>query len=111
LITTYNPRGEILFIDQRQLLTFHLVEDVKLIPDYEKKVMMDMAMAGRESYFARFEEDLASQRFVLILSEVMRKGVQSGAEDNFAEENNAWVKWVSAPILKYYEPILTLKRL
>ena len=108
LITTYNPRGEILFIDQRQLLTFHLVEDVKLIPDYEKKVMMDMAMAGRESYFARFEEDLASQRFVLILSEVMRKGAQSGAEDNFAEENNAWVKWVSAPILKYYEPILTL---
>jgi hypothetical protein len=27
----------------------------------------------------------------------------------FGEENNAWVKWVSNPILCYYEPKMTLK--
>lgn len=27
----------------------------------------------------------------------------------FDEENNAWVKWVSRPVLCYYEPKVTLK--
>ena len=48
------PRGEVLFMDQRQLLTFGLVKNVALVPEYEKKILMDEAMAGDQTYFDRF---------------------------------------------------------
>jgi len=98
--------GEVLFMDQRQLLTFGHVGDVPLVVDYEKKQLMNEAMSGNEAYFARYYEDLASQRFSLIVSEPLRVEVQGG-EFDFGNENDAWVKWVSIPMLCYYEPIVT----
>ncbi|MEW5871977.1 MAG: hypothetical protein AB1894_22095 [Chloroflexota bacterium] len=100
-------KGEILFIDQRQLLTFGYLKNIDLIPEYEKKYMMDKAMAGDAAYFEQFYSDLASQRFQLIVSEPLVTRAK-GTRFSFNEENNAWVFWVSRPLLCYYTPILTL---
>lgn len=102
------PEGEVLFMDERQLLTFGEITGIPLTADYEKKFMMDQAMAGNEAYFEQFYEDLRARRFSLILAETQKVNYQS-AKDDFNEENNAWVKWVSEPFLTYYEPIATYK--
>lgn len=99
---------EVLFIDQRQLLTFGYITDVPFIPEYEKKVLMNNALGSRQAYFQRFYEDLANKRFALIISEPLRISVQDST-DTFGEENNAWVKWVSVPMLCYYDIKTTLK--
>jgi hypothetical protein len=106
--TEYQTKGLVLFMDQRQLLTFGAVKGITLIPDYEKKYMMDQAMAGNQTYFAGFYKDLQAHKFSLIVSETQKLAYQSSSDD-FNEENNAWVKWVSEPFLEYYEPIMTFK--
>ncbi len=98
--------GEVLFIDQRQLLTFGLVPSVPLIPEYEKKRMMDEAMAENAAYFAPFYRDLYNRRFALIISEPLWIKFQ-GQTYQFGNENDAWVKWVSIPVLCYYQPVET----
>ncbi|MBV6450541.1 MAG: hypothetical protein MHPDNHAH_01265 [Anaerolineales bacterium] len=103
------PNGEILFIDQRQLLTFRYVEGIPLVPEYDKKVLINEAMSDSEAYFQSFYRDLASQRFSLIVTNPLHERVQT-EEDNFGEENNAWVEWVSTPVLCFYEPLETLKK-
>lgn len=103
-----NTQGEILFLDQRQLLTFGDVVPVPLVVDYEKKYLMDQAMSENATYFADFHRDLARQRFAVIISEPL-KVVYKGQEYHFGDENDAWVKWVSEPILCYYEPSMTFK--
>ena len=102
------PHGEILFMDQRQLLTFGYVEDVPLVPEYEKKVLMNAAMGSNERYFRKLYADLAAKRFSLIISEPLRAPVKDSSYQ-FGEENNAWVRWVVEPVLCYYEPIETFK--
>lgn len=99
--------GEVLFIDQRQLLTFHYISDVSLVPEYEKKMLMNQALSSGKNYFQDFYRDLANHRFQLIVSEPLRTPVKDSSFE-FGEENNAWVKWVSAPVLCYYEPKETL---
>ncbi len=100
--------GEILFIDQRQLLAFGDIKNVPLVPEYEKKVLMEMAMADDEGYFSPFIEDMNSHRFALIVSEPLYIYYQgSSHEGGFGSENDLWVKWVSIPILCNYEPIET----
>ncbi len=100
--------GEILFLDQRQLLTFGYISNVPLIPDYEKKLLMDKALSSDAAYFENFYQDIAAQRFALILSEPLRDSVKDSSFQ-FGEENNAWVKWVSNPVLCYYEIKTNLK--
>jgi hypothetical protein len=96
--------GEILFIDERQLLTFGYIDDVPLVMEYEKKYLNDMAMADNEAYFAKFYEDLETGRFSLIVSESL-SDVLYKPNSSFAEENTPWVKWVSIPILDTYESV------
>ncbi len=100
-------RGAVLFIDQRQLLTFGDIQGISLIPDYEKKYMMDKAMAGDAAYFQQFYADLAAKRFSMIVSEPLFANVQD-MTSGFQEENNAWVQWVARPLLCYYAPVETL---
>ena len=108
-VASAKQTGEVLFLDQRQLLTFGFIEDVPLVDDYEKKYLMDQALSADEQYFSGFYEDLAKRRFALIVSEPLKVKLQ-GSDYSFGEENDAWVKWVSKPILCYYEPIATFKR-
>jgi hypothetical protein len=103
-------KGEVLFLDQRQLLTFGYVQDVPLVPEYEKKLVMDHAMAEDEAYFNPFYRDLASHRFALIVSEPLRVEFQGGVY-HFGNENDAWVRWVAHPMLCYYNPVFTMRSL
>jgi hypothetical protein len=104
-----SSQGEVLFMDQRQLLTFGYVKKVLLIPDYDKKVLINQAMSANASYFSEFYQDLAAQRFSLIITNPLHEKIQTGLNP-FGEENNAWVTWVSTPVLCYYEPLDTLKK-
>jgi hypothetical protein len=101
-------RGDILFIDQRQLLTFEYIRNVPFVPEYEKKLLMNEALSSDQSYFQGFYDDLAAHRFSLIISEPLRSPIKDSSYE-FGEENNAWVTWVSIPVLCYYEPLETLK--
>lgn len=101
-------QGEVLFMDQRQLLTFGYIKNVPFVPDYEKKLLMNQALSGDASYFDGFYKDLAAHRFSLIISEPLRTPIQDSSFQ-FGEENNAWVTWVAAPVLCYYEPLVTIK--
>jgi hypothetical protein len=101
-------QGEVLFLDQRQLLTFGYIKDVPFVPEYEKKMLMNEAMAARESYFAGFYADLEARRFSLIISEPLRAPIKDSNYE-FGEENNAWVQWVVEPMLCYYQEIETFR--
>ncbi len=105
-VTSASKKGEVLFMDQRQLLTFGYVNRVPLTPEYEKKLVMDQAMAENAEYFDQFYQDLAAHRFKLIVSEPLQVRYQ-GDSYLFGNENDAWVKWVSVPLLCYYEPFET----
>lgn len=109
-IADNQSKGEILFMDQRQLLTFGYIEGVPFVPQYEKKYMMDQAMAGNVGYFHSFYTDLATRRFSLIISDPLRTAIKEQSF-GFSEENNAWVKWVARPVLCYYEPLETFEEL
>jgi hypothetical protein len=89
---------------QRQLLTLNIIQGVKLIPDYEKNFLMEMAMAGNKQYFSQFDNDLQNHRFALIIAEPQFLNYQ-GRNYPFGNENDTWVKWVSTPLLQYYKPI------
>ncbi len=101
-------QGEVLFMDLRQLLTFGYVPKIRLVPEYEKKMMMNEAMANNSTYFQPYYEDLANHRFSLIVTEPLKIALKN-KEGVFAEESDAWTKWVAAPTLCFYEPLKTFK--
>ncbi|MBI5943853.1 MAG: hypothetical protein HY864_05750 [Chloroflexi bacterium] len=100
--------GEVLFLDQRQLLTFGYIKDVPLIPEYEKKILMNQALSSNAAYFETFYADIAARKFSLIISDPLYTPIKESSFQ-FGEENNAWVKWVSNPVLCYYDQKTTLK--
>jgi len=89
-------------------LTFGYVENVPLVPEYEKKVLMNAAMGAEATYFQTLYADLAARRFSLIISEPLRAPVKDSSYQ-FGEENNAWVQWVVKPVLCYYDEIETFR--
>jgi len=101
--------GEVLFLDERQLLTFGFVQDVPLVSEYEKKYLMDQAMEGDREFFARFYQDLADKRFSLIITDPLFSQHKKDSSDSFGEENNAWIKYIARPVLCYYEPDRTFR--
>lgn len=102
------PNGEVLFIDQRQLITFGYIQNVRLVPEYEKKVLMNQAMENRLQNLEPFYQDLKKRRFSLIISEPLRTNLY-GAAVIFGQENDAWVKNIAIPILCFYEPQYTFE--
>ena len=106
-VKTAQSQGEVLFMDQRQLLTFGYLKNVTLVPEYEKKLMMDEALSSNAAYFQPFYADLAAHRFSLIISDPLRTPIKD-SEYGFGEENNAWVKWIAKPVLCYYNEKDTL---
>lgn len=100
--------GPVLFLDQRQLLTFRYQQTIALNPEYEKKYVMDQALAGNRAYFEAFVDDLAAHKYSLIVGELedtLFRGRNPQYGDSLAEENNAWKRWVSLPLLRYYQSI------
>ncbi|MBI3160567.1 MAG: hypothetical protein HYZ26_13295 [Chloroflexi bacterium] len=96
--------GDVLFMDQRQLLAFGRVANVPLVQAYEKKVVMDQALSANNDYFQAFYADLQAGRFSLIVTE-KQAVIYKDAGTSLAEENNAWVAWVTEPLLAYYESV------
>ncbi len=101
IVQEKSGEGEILFLDHRQLLTFGNVQNVPLVNEYEKKLLMEKAITGDRAYFSRLYADLAVRRFSVIISEPLKKLIQA-PDEQFAHENNAWVENVSIPILCYF---------
>jgi hypothetical protein len=104
-VAKFAKSGEVLFMDHRQLLTFGYVPAVPFVPEYEKKYMMDQAMANNANYFQAYYHDLAKKRFALIVTEPLRTKTREELGGPFSEENDAWVMWVSNPTLCFYEPL------
>jgi len=98
--------GPVLMISERQMITVGDLK-MKLVPDYEVIILMEMAMSGNQPYLDRFYFDLKNQRFAAIVAGKQNLGIK---EDGiFFEENNAWNSLVSPYILCYYEPTQTVE--
>jgi len=96
--------GEVLFIQDRHLLTFDMIEGVRLVPEYEKVFLMEMAMSGNQAYLNNFYSDLENHRFDLIVSEPLAL-ITRPASDVFGEENNVWVERVAQPLVETYHSV------
>lgn len=103
--------GQVLFISQRHLLTFHLVEGVPLVHEYEKLFLMEMAISQNDDYLETFAQTIDEHQFTLIISDPLNRNIVDDEEDALAEENNAWVRFVARPILCAYFPITTYPEL
>lgn len=102
-VNTLAKNGPVLFINERQLVTFGDVQ-VPLVPEYEVVTLMEMAMSDNKPYLDAFYQDLASHRFAAIVATKQNRAIkQSGP---LMEENNVWNSRVSPYILCYYEPAL-----
>ncbi len=93
--------GKVLFIWQKQLVTYGQASDPNLESRYETVDLMEMAMANNPAYMNGFYDDLKNHRFALIVSGVQNL-IHKDADSTFPEENNVWVERVSAPLLQYY---------
>ena len=102
-VNTLGKNGPVLFINERQLVTFGGV-DVPLVPDYEVVTLMEMAMSGNQPYLDKFYSDLAHHRFAAIVATKQNKGIRE--EGSLVEENNTWNSRISPYILCYYGPVL-----
>jgi len=102
-IQSASQRGEVLFLTERQWLTFGTPQHLKIAYDYEKVWLIMMAMAHNQTYMNRFREDIRSQRFSLIISDPLRLR-KKGTTAHFGDENDYWVDEIATPILCYYEP-------
>ncbi len=96
--------GEVLFIHNRHLLTFGLIQGVELVPEYEKVFLMEMTMSENENYLTAFKQDMEIHRFDLIVVEPLFLDLKPISE-TFSEENNAWMRHVARPIDRYYQSI------
>lgn len=99
--------GEVLFVTERQLLTFNMITGVTLVPEYEQIELMEMAMSGNREYLEAFYQDLRSHRFDLIIAENQNPNIRyQGA---FMEEGNVWARYIASPLLCNYVPDERLK--
>ena len=99
--------GEVLFINQRQLITFGDIKSVPLTTDYELVTLMEMVMSNNRPYLDKFHNDLRHHRFSLIVVEAINNHLQ-GSKHAFGEENDLWVMQVSRHLLCNYESVTTL---
>ncbi len=97
--------GDVLFISERQLLTFAEL-DLAIVPEYEKVFLMEMAMGNNIEYLSIFQQKLQDHAFVAIISDPLSTSIQ-GSNRGFADENNAWVGQVVLPMLANYEGVLS----
>jgi hypothetical protein len=93
--------GEILFITQRHLISIGMLQNVTLIPKYEREDLMEMAMGNNDVYLQNFRADMQNQRFAIIVVDPLNYRLL-GRNYPFGEENNVWVSRVMKHILCNY---------
>jgi len=94
--------GNVLFLSERHLLTFGFINGVELDQQYEKTFLIEMAMSDNREYFDPFDADLEAHRFALIVTNPQHI-IYKGRDYAFGEEDDAWVRNVSTPLLKHYQ--------
>jgi hypothetical protein len=104
LIDQAGPDANILFMNDRQLVSFHSLKVAKFEPEYEKVTLIEMVMSNNKSYLDRFYQDLQNHRFALIITIPMNSKLQDPSFA-FAEENNEWVSQVEIPVKADYHRI------
>ncbi|HEX8992341.1 MAG TPA: hypothetical protein VF784_11745 [Anaerolineales bacterium] len=104
-VLNYSKSGPVLFINERQLLTFGTIPNVPVVPEYEVVSLMEMAISGNRPYLTQFYNDLSNHRFAAIVAQKQNIGAVPG---DFPEENSAWTRLVAVPLLCQYKPVLTL---
>ena len=107
-VNSNHPDSRILFISQRQLLTFGNVTGADLVAEHELLELMEMAISGQEDYLEQFYAELAAHDYDLIIISKQYLNFK-GDDEAFPEENNAWVKNISIPVMRYYTPITWLR--
>jgi hypothetical protein len=95
--------GEVLFVTERQLITFGYVNLVLTSHDYEQIELMEMAMSRNRDLLEKFYEDLKNHRFLLIIAEEQKYSPKKTG--SFIEEDQAWITYVGAPLLCHYKPL------
>ncbi len=95
--------GEILFISERQLLTFGDISGVELVPEYERVTLMEMAMSDNKVYLDEFYDRLANHEYKAIITDSLSIEIKDDTY-SFEAENNAWVLRVVIPLLQEYYP-------
>ncbi len=98
----------ILFIGNRQLIAFRFVHGVEIVPEYERVILSEMAMAGSQEYLNAFYQDLANHRYALIVMEPMNLQYQDDTY-RFAFENNLFVDTIFKPVNDYYKEDVILR--
>ena len=93
--------GEILFITQRHLVSMHMLENIRLVPEYEREDLMEIAMANDLEHIQTFQGDMQAQRFALIVVDPLNYNILS-KQRSFSEENNVWVTRIMRHILCNY---------
>jgi hypothetical protein len=93
--------GEILFITQRHLISMDMLDDVTLVPEYEREELMEMAMGNNREFLNVFRRDMENQRFAMIVVDPLNYRLLGKAYP-FGEENNAWVQKIMKQILCNY---------
>ena len=95
---------EVLFISQRQLWMFE-GKDIPLVDEYELLTLMEMAISNNTPYLEQFASDLQAHRFAMIVIEKQEGNIEDADSNYYAEENNAWVRNISIPLLENYEQV------
>ena len=96
--------GDVLFLDQRQLLTFGEIENVPLVMEHELKDLTNRAMAGNPDLFRDYYADLEAQRFSLIITGHLPTSY-SPPRHPFSEEDNAQFEYIYQPMFEHYEVV------
>jgi len=100
--------GPVLFISERQLITFGEIDEIAMVHPYEKVFLMEMAMSDNQAYLQKFYEQLENHDFAAIVTDPVSTRIQDRTRA-FNEENNTWVTRVVIPLLEHYEVVRSFK--
>ncbi len=92
----------VLFIDNKQLITFGYFPKIQMVTEYETVFMLEMAMSGNEEFFKKFRQDLKDNRFGAIVTYPQPDRLQ-GPGEAFFEENNVQIKYIGNALSCYYQ--------
>ena len=95
--------GEVLFISERHLLTFGLIENVPLVHAHEKLLLQEMAMSKNEVYLDAFGQDMAEQRYAMIVTDRQPRFWKDPEKEPLAMENNVVLNEIVPRLTCAYE--------
>jgi hypothetical protein len=97
--------GDILFISQRHLITFGLVDNVTLVHAHEKLLLQEMAMSQNQAYLDALGLELAEQRYALIIHDPLPSEYRNADQAPLAAENNVVLKEITPLFTCAYQEV------